>query len=630
MRKRIGLIIGEQDNDYATELVNSIFTEAQKYNYDIFIFANYGIYDHSVYLYGEGEASVYKIPDLDSFDGFILDETLFNIDKMGDLVHTYFEKNARCPVVSLKKKTDRFYDILLGEYDALKELTNHFIKHHKFTKISHMAGRWELQDARVRYRGYEDAMTEAGLNVNHDMVFYGNYWKTVAVEAVDFFLKNEHPEAIVCANDFMAISICDELRKRGVRVPEDICVSGYDNELEGRCQAVPITTSDANIAEFGRMAMETLHEAINGGTPPKTQYVKSNLCLRKSCGCNCDEADDTLEFKYRLANMTRHYYGIDMSIYMHNGYQNAFEIDDIFTNADGYFRYNFSNKGYICLCSDALASTNRPVELLNEYSPNMVLKRVFYKAPDLNYESPETMFERKYILPPELLETDKPTKYYINPIHSQNKCYGYMVSLYDENEYPYHFTQSYVSALGNALDDYNIHNEYMNMDEIKKMYLTDPLTGISNRRGFEQSIILLTDRAKRHTVYLSMVSIDMDDLKSINDTYGHNAGDECLSALGRALQSVVTPEECVARYGGDEFAAILASNSSTRHLTFEESLLKAIDHENELMDKPYKLHASIGLVFVGPTPNGSLVQYMQSADKIMYEKKALYKASKNA
>lgn len=629
MRKRIGLLIGEQDNDYATNLVNSIFSEAAKYDYDIFIFANYGIYDHTVYLYGEGEISVYKIPDLDSFDGFILDETLFNIDKMGDIVYEYFEKNAKCPVVSLKKKSGRFYDILLGEYDAMKELTNHFIHHHGFKKICHMAGRWELQDARVRFRGYEDAMREAGLLVTTDMVFYGNYWKTVAVEAVDFFTKNGLPEAIVCANDFMAISVCDELRKRGIKVPEQVCVSGYDNELEGRCQVIPLTTSDANLAEFGRLAVETLHTAINGGIVPKEQYVKSNICLRQSCGCGCESADDAVEFQYKLSSMTRHYYGIDMSVYMYNGYQDAFEIDDIFTNADFYFRYNFSNKGYICLCSDALASTNRPVEMINEYSPEMILKRIFYRDTKKNYDSPEIRFERKQVIPPELLNPDKPTKYYINPIHSQNKCYGYMVSLYDDDEYPYHFTQSYVSALGNALDDYNIHNEYMNMDEIKKMYLTDPLTGINNRRGFEQSIILIADRAKRHTLYLSMVSIDMDDLKTINDTYGHSAGDECLAALGHALSSIVTPDEAVARYGGDEFAAILASTSPARHLSFEEDLLRAIDIENTKMNKPYRLHASVGLVFIGDTPTNSFVQYMQAADKIMYEKKALYKSSKS-
>lgn len=626
MRKRIGLIIGEQDNDYAIRLVDSIHKEAIKYDYDIFIFANFGLYDHNIVLYGEGESSVYKIPDLDSFDGFILDETLFNIENMGEKVYNHFEKNAKCPVVSLKRRTSRFYDILLGDKQAIKTVTNHFIKDHGFTKICHMTGRWELQDARERFRGYEEAMLEAGLDVTDDMIFYGNYWKTKAVEAVDYFTSNGYPEAIVCANDYMAISICDELTKRGIKVPEDICVSGYDNEAEGRCCDIPITTLDANIPEFGRLAMSTLFHAISGEAVPKEQFVESTLLLRDSCGCKKSSGVDPT--KYHLSYMKRHYYGIDMSVFMYNGYQNAFEVDDIFTNADTYFKFNLSNKCYICLCSDALNSIHRAVELVNEYSPNMVLKRIFYRDPDKSYDSPDITFSRKTLLPEDIFDTDVPKKYYINPIHSQNKCYGYMVSIYDDGEWPYHFTQSYTSALGNALDDYNIHNEYMNMDEIKSMYLTDALTGINNRRGFEQNIMIILDKAKRHKVYLSIASIDMDDLKYINDNFGHKAGDECLAALGHALSSVIMPEESVARYGGDEFAALLMSTSSDRHKRFEQDLLNAIEIENEKLNAPYKIHASIGLIHIGTSPSGSLNQYMQSADQLMYERKAAYKASK--
>ncbi len=627
MRKRIGLVTGEQDNDYAIALVDSIFDEASKRDCDIFVFANYGVYDHNVMLYGEGEISVYKIPDLDSFDGFILDETLFNIGGMGDIVYSYFEKNAKCPVVSLKKKTSRFYDILLGEKDALKSITNHFIKDHGFRKIAHMTGRWELQDARIRYQGYEEAMEEAGLNINNDMVFYGDYWKNKAGEAIDYFSQDGYPEAIVCANDFMAVAIADELLKRGVRVPEDVCVSGYDNEPESSCQKVPITTMDANVPEFGRLAIQTLLDAIDGKIVPKEQYVQSTMLLRDSCGCA--HCTNTGYSEFKLSDMTRHYYGVDMCVYMYNGYQSAFEVDDIFTIADNYFKYNFSTVGYICLCSDALASAKRPVELNNEYTKDMILKRVFFKDANKNYDSPEESFERKDILPTHFFDTPQPVKYYINPIHAQNKCYGYIVSVYPKEEHPYHFTQSYTAALGNALDSYNFNTEYMSMESIKAMYLTDPLTGINNRRGFEQGMVLILDKAKRRTTFLSVASIDMDDLKIINDTYGHSAGDECLSALARALKKVVGPDEVVARFGGDEFSAILASSDPSRHTHFEEDLLDAIATENALMNQEYSVHASIGLLYIGSNVKGSLAQHIQSADQIMYAKKAEYKKSLN-
>jgi len=81
MRQKIGLISGEQDANASAILVNSISKIAAKYDYDLYIFANYGTYDHNVILYAEGEMSVYKIPVLDSFAGFIIDETLFSYAK---------------------------------------------------------------------------------------------------------------------------------------------------------------------------------------------------------------------------------------------------------------------------------------------------------------------------------------------------------------------------------------------------------------------------------------------------------------------------------------------------------------------------------------------------------------------
>ena len=627
MRKRIGIITGEQGNDYSISLIKSFHEEAVRLDYDLFVFANYGTYDHNIALYGEGESSVYKIPVPDSFDGFIIDETLFNIDKMSEAVYNYFNKNVQCPVVYLKRRTERFYDALLADRQAIKDVTNHFIKDHGFTKICHMTGRWELHDARDRYLGYEEAMLEAGLDVTDDMVFYGDYWYNKASDAVDYFTHDgtDLPQAIVCANDFMAVAVCIELKNRGIRVPEDVCVSGYDNEEVTKHSDTPITTFDANIEEFGRQAINILHNAINGDCPSKETYIPSTMILRDSCGCGHEELGGDSHFN--LEKMLTKYQGLDMSVYMHNGYQISFDIDDIFSNADSYYKHNKSLYAYICLCSDAMNATSRPVELTNEYTEKMILKRIFFQDPESCYESPDLTFDRRDLLPPQFLETDEPQLYYVNPMHSQNKCYGYMISVYPENVWPNNFTQAYLSALGNAIDNYNIHNEYMNMDEIKSMYLTDTLTGIYNRRGFEQNMLLVLDRASRRDLYLSVASIAMDGLKYINDTYGHEAGDRCLKALGKALSKVTSSGEVAARYGGDEFAVILVSKDSTRHITFEEDLMKAIAEENNEMKAPYTLHASIGLVHVGVGSFPSLDPYIQKADKLMYANKTAYKES---
>jgi len=626
MRKKIGLIVGEQDATYSSILVRNIYEEAVKHDYDVFVFANYGTYDRGILLYAEGEISVYKIPVLDSFAGFIIDETLFNIDNMPKIVYDYMSAKARCPVVYLKGESERFYDIMLDDREAIKGITKHFIEKHGFTDICHMTGRWDLQDARERYRGYEEAMLEAGLEVNSDMVFFGNYWKNQSKEAADFFTvdREKLPQAIVCANDFMATALIEELMSRGIRIPEDICISGFDNEDESGTCIVPVTTLEPSIDKFGRLAMQTLHRAITGENIPKTQRVNATPIFRQSCGCGHCDSKDNLDISFK--RLTRHYYGVDMNVFMYNRYQVAFDVDTILNTADSYFEYNYADYAYICLCDDAFHSLERPVEKINEYTQDMVLKRIFYRDTSKNYESPDITFPRRNLLPEEYLDTPKPMLYYVNPIHSQNKCYGYMVSVYPESEWPFHFTQSYVVSLGNAIDDFNVREKYLGMEEIKKMYLIDPLTGINNRRGYEQELTLILDRAKRRSLYISVASIDMDGLKYINDTFGHNHGDACLCAVARALKSAISPGEVVARYGGDEFAAILTSETDpTRHEAFEPDLNKALEIENELMDVPYKLHVSVGIVTIPHGSTTSFNTYFQKADKIMYEKKAAYK-----
>ena len=78
-------------------------------------------------------------------------------------------------------------------------------------------------------------MKEYGYEIGENRVFYGNFWKDQGGRACDYFFSaGKWPEAIICANDNMALSVCDILCERGIRVPEDIIVTGYDGEEEGK------------------------------------------------------------------------------------------------------------------------------------------------------------------------------------------------------------------------------------------------------------------------------------------------------------------------------------------------------------------------------------------------------------
>ena len=628
MRKRIAFFCGQiRREEYYPEFIEELSKHTRESDMDLFVVINYGIFDHSnIILYAEGEKSVVKLLDISTFDAVLIDESMFHVEGMDDELYEYLLKNAHCPVLYLKSQKEAFHSLLFSDKQAIKDITNHFIHDHGFTRICHMAGRWDLQDAHERAAGYREAMEEAGLTVTEDMIFYGDYWKNKGKEAADQFfgIWDEMPQAVVCANDFMAVALMRELGSRGIKIPDEICVSGYDNAVEGQDFAVPLTTFDADGRLMAREAFELLLKLSRNEDVPKVSYVKTKMILRDSCGCNICPEETNLIRKINLIETK--YYGYNFIFFLISGFEASFDEADIFSHADYYFKFLRADTGYICLTDDAYDSASRPIEKVNDYTDKMVLKRIYFEDQDQRYRAPNTLFDRKDVLPPNVLEENGPSTYILVSIHAQNKVYGYLALSFGEDCFPNNFLQSYVGSLGSVLDNFNMRKNYMSADEMRKLYLKDELTGIYNRRGFEQNLSLLTDRSKRHGRYLSVVSLDMDGLKNINDEYGHAEGDEALSEFAKILLSVIDEEEICARYGGDEFAAVLISKDKDRHLRFSDDLEKAIAKANEKLKKPYEIHASCGVICVNDHPKESIRSCVIMADKLMYENKKNYKA----
>ena len=110
----------------------------------------------------------------------------------------------------------------------------------------------------------------------------------------------------------------------------------------------------------------------------------------------------------------------------------------------------------------------------------------------------------------------------------------------------------------------------------------DWLTKLYNRRYFEETLADHMEAANRYDRQLSLVLFDIDDFKQINDTLGHEAGDEVLRQFANLLQSTARKADIVCRYGGDEFAVILPETDSSNAWKFAERIFKALETANDL------------------------------------------------
>jgi diguanylate cyclase (GGDEF)-like protein/PAS domain S-box-containing protein len=159
-------------------------------------------------------------------------------------------------------------------------------------------------------------------------------------------------------------------------------------------------------------------------------------------------------------------------------------------------------------------------------------------------------------------------------------------------------------------------------EQLRQMATTDALTGLVNRRGFDERLEDEAARAARNRLPLSLVMIDIDRFKTYNDRYGHQAGDECLKLVSATLRAGLRrPADVAARYGGEEMALILPETDHQGAYELAESLRRAV-HALEIAHTGSdrgQLTVSLGVATLGPdTPAGSAAELIRRADAALY------------
>jgi len=157
-------------------------------------------------------------------------------------------------------------------------------------------------------------------------------------------------------------------------------------------------------------------------------------------------------------------------------------------------------------------------------------------------------------------------------------------------------------------------------DKLEELATTDALTGLKNRRKFDQEIDSEWRRAQRHKTALALLMIDADHFKAYNDTYGHQAGDQVLVGIAICISdSVRRAGDCVARYGGEEFAVLLPGVSERDAMTVAETIRRKVQGWS---DEPIVSTVSIGIASLTPTAAMDWAQFVNAADKALYAAKA--------
>jgi diguanylate cyclase (GGDEF)-like protein len=166
-------------------------------------------------------------------------------------------------------------------------------------------------------------------------------------------------------------------------------------------------------------------------------------------------------------------------------------------------------------------------------------------------------------------------------------------------------------------------------EELRTISITDQLTGLFNRRGFYILAQKHLEIAKRKKRKFSVLFLDLDDLKNINDEFGHSTGDQALADTASILKKSFRTSDVVARIGGDEFSVLITEPSSQENIQhiISANIQEKLDEYNNQADRDYRLTLSTGMSHFRPKHPSSIDELLARADKLMYKQKKKNKGS---
>ena len=604
---KICTFIGDMYRDYSLSIMKNINDYAEEKGHRVDFYGNCSIPTMNP-MHVIGYKSILHVPNFHSYDGIIICFDTINHTGMGkELVDELLSDPESPPVVCIRAEINGFYNVVPDNRKMMRDIAAYVISKCGSGDIGFVTGRDDLVDSAERRAGFEDAMHEAGYETSEDMVFHGNYWIDKGPQMADHFTKEDGtlPAAIICSNDYMAIGLIDELIARGFSVPEDCMVSGVDNLTESADHIPSITTIEISEKEFAYSAMELLEKIHAKANPDIYVTVAGNIVPRESTGDQDPNSDvfkiirdlklskhDSIEALRQFALITTTF---DAALTREECIQVSLEnLRELPSVQDCYLcSYRENNRELIGYFKD-----KGSISIMSEPFPNTELLPEGY----LNEESGSHVFL---------------------PLSYMNMAYGYAVLRVEMTE---HFfinekMEFIFLQIGHLINKLELNQKLFGIADIMDLYIKDPLTGMLNRRGFETKLSKFFDKKGHKLNDVAIASIDMDELKYINDTFGHNAGDEAIRSLARCVDNALNPGEFVARMGGDEFAAIIILGEVGRVGQFIRTVRDNIRKINESGANPYELGASIGTCEL--TEWSDLIECMNKADKAMYlEKRA--------
>ena len=529
-----------------------------------------------------------------------------------------FAQEKKLPVFMLERVYDGCINMAFAYKDGFEKVARHLIEYHGCTDIVMVAGIQGNSFSEDRIALCRSILEEYGKTLPPEKVIYGEYWDEPTYRALDGYFASggRVPQAFLCANDAMAISVCIYLSERNIRVPEEVKVAGFDGILPGESHVPAITTARPDFAYmFGKMLnrMKNWHPEETGKT--EIWPIPFEFIPRESCGCVKENSflstKKSGELKIDNLIYTRHIRAmgnfIRKTLSMNSLEKLSVQLSSLFSG--------WPNPYYFAA-------------VLDENDRNLA-RCVLHGRHGLFASGSVFCRKDSPVTDEEFIRNDPSIRILmVQLLQNEEETMGYLVSGMQawnlREQERFEEEALFLSAALNAV----IRNRRLAEanEAILRLAEHDYLTGLFNRRGFlhelERRLLLPEMQGK----VLTLFAMDMDRLKSINDVYGHHEGDFAIQCLAQALEQVIAENGICARYGGDEFAFAFLEEASM--LPDLEEIRKRIETTARKLcgQKDYQISASLGACSCSVEGSLSLDLILVKADQALYADKSLHRS----
>ena len=572
----------------------------------------------------DGERNIFSLINYKLLDGLVIFAGTIKDSAVGQKIVTS-ARAAGVFVISVDHPMEGCYNILFDYRTAMEKLVRHVVEEQNLCRIEYMGGIPDSPVSKERLEIFCAVMEENGRYVDPSQIHYGYFWSEPTKKAMDEILRRprqEIPDAIICANDAMALVVCQKLRDAGLSVPEDVAVTGFDGIKEASYHAPKLTTAVMEAEVIGKQIFDIFAKLFEYGKAKTTYLLPFTMIFSESSGCY-----QTREDAARSAIVQELYTKIDENHYMTNRMVMMMAelsacntVADVRDNLKAFIPNMLALKSWLCIIDGYLKDCPKVEDILNGPEGGGYTKRVncMLRRDGWQYEE-NIVFLREEILPDLKKDLLLFGKILIVPLHILEKTIGYFAVSYAPGKIEFHQMQNFVNTLSCELAAVKVRLEQRTMvEKFKNQSIHDALTGILNRRGFFERLRESYGQSMKSGGKFALISIDMDGLKYINDTFGHGEGDVAIRFTANALTKVCGREFFCARTGGDEFMAAGMVEEECAN-TFENRLQKEFDEYN--IAHPYRVGFSMGMIYAVVVHNLPATEFIRMADERMYIQK---------